>query len=350
MKKLISIVKMCFLFFTVSASVQGLLLCKTVYAADSLKNLEKKQSKSAAQPKKTAKAEKKSANAVKKVVQLAEKTTKTIKKSVKSAKEPPKSTNKSSTLVEKTAKEAKKSAKTTKDSVKQGKEAEESTQKSKNPAKKTPELAKKKQTFTKPEMLAIKGGCFQTDNSESEKEGEENSQQVCVKDFEIGQYEVTQAQWQTVMNDNPSYFKGKNLPVERVSWKDVQNFIEKLNAKTSQHYRLPTEDEWFFACQAGHNSEFCGSDNIDEVAWYQDNANKTTHAVGKKVANAWGIYDMSGNVMEWVSSCDDANCSEYVLRGGSWRGSGSQARSVIRFNDLTNYRFNSIGFRLALSH
>jgi formylglycine-generating enzyme required for sulfatase activity len=138
------------------------------------------------------------------------------------------------------------------------------------------------------------------------------------------------------------------LPVERVSGKDVQNFIAKLNAKTGKNYRLPTEDEWFFACQAGKSSDYCGSDNIEAVAWYHGNSGNTTHAVGKKAANAWGLYDMSGNVMEWANSCYEANCS-LVLRGGSWRGSDSSARFVIRFSDAPNYRFNSIGFRLALN-
>ena len=200
-----------------------------------------------------------------------------------------------------------------------------------------------KPALTLPDMVALKGGCFQIVE-------EPIARQACVKDFSIGKYEVTQALWQAVMDENPAHFLGEQRPVERVGWKDVNRFLEKLNAKTGKNYRLPTEDEWFFACQAGEKQDYCGSNTLETVAWYAQNAGKTTHPVGTKAANAWGLFDMSGNVMEWASRCEDGDCSGRVLRGGSWRGVGLEAASVIRLSDLSNYRFDSIGFRLALDN
>ena len=139
----------------------------------------------------------------------------------------------------------------------------------------------------------------------------------------IGKYEITQGQWREVMGSNPSKFKkcGDDCPVERVGPDDIKKFIERLNQRTRRRYRLPTEEEWYAACQAGEHHEFCGADaeDLNAVAWYEANANWHTHPVGKKRPNAWGLFDMTGNVREWTStlSCFEF-CNVPVVRGGSW--------------------------------
>jgi len=166
----------------------------------------------------------------------------------------------------------------------------------------------------------------------------------------MGKYEVTQAQWQAVMGNNPSYFKkcGDNCPVENVIYNDVQVYIQKLNEKTGKSYRLPTEEQWFEACQAGQTTEYCGSDNADEVAWYDSNSGDTTHEVGGKKANAWGLYDMSGNVREWTASFYDNSNTLRVLRGGSWDIYPLDLRSAFRNNyGAPGSRGNFLGFRLS---
>jgi hypothetical protein len=165
----------------------------------------------------------------------------------------------------------------------------------------------------------------------------------------IGKYEVTQGQWKAVMGNNPSDFTGcgDNCPVEQVSWDDVQQFIHKLNQMTGQRYRLPTQDEWYAACQAGGHSKYCGSDSIGTVAWYEDNSGGSSHPVGQKQPNAWGLYDMSGNVWEWTSSCKEGDCSQREFRGGSWNIWPAYARSTRRILGATTDLSDYLGFRLA---
>jgi formylglycine-generating enzyme required for sulfatase activity len=166
----------------------------------------------------------------------------------------------------------------------------------------------------------------------------------------MGKYEVTQGQWQAVMGSNPSKFTsfGENRPVEQVSFDDVQRFIERLNSLSGKHYRLPTEVEWYKACQAGGSyTEYCGSGNIDDVAWYKNNSNQTTHEVGQKNPNAFNLYDMSGNVWEWTSSCLRDECSRLVGRGGSWANSPTTVRMGGLFWYYTT-KSETLGFRLAL--
>jgi len=126
------------------------------------------------------------------------------------------------------------------------------------------------------------------------------------KVFFMGKYEVTQAQWSEMMNNNPSEFKDDIRPVERVSWNDVQAFIQKLNIKEETNkYRLPTEAEWECAARAGSESSYCFGSDINTLslhAWYRKNSKDETHPVGQLKPNAWGLYDMHGNVHEW---CQD---------------------------------------------
>ena len=174
--------------------------------------------------------------------------------------------------------------------------------------------------------------------------------------YYLGEYEVTQALWQAVMGNNPSNFKGDNLPVEKVSWDDCQKFISKLNAMTGKQFRLPTEAEWEYAARGGNKScgnLYSGSYNIDDVAWYHNNSGSKTHSVGTKDPNELGLYDMTGNVSEW---CQD---NEYpggvlsvifrVARGGGWEDNSSSCCSSWHKELISTVCASSLGFRLALS-
>ncbi len=166
--------------------------------------------------------------------------------------------------------------------------------------------------------------------------------------YEMGKTEVTQGQWKAIMGNNPSYFSdcGDNCPVEQVSWDEVQVFLQKLNAKTGKLYRLPSEDEWEYACSGGGEDEFCGGGDLNALGWYKDNSREKTHPVGFKKPNGYGLYDMSGNVWEW-SNDDEHEAGKPGLRGGSW-GSGAQfARAAYRISLAPAGRFNFLGFRLA---
>ena len=166
---------------------------------------------------------------------------------------------------------------------------------------------------------------------------------VTVRDFSIGQTEVTQALWQAVMGSNHSYFSSNNdnhnendervfeddlnRPVEWVSWNDCQDFISKLNELTGHHFRIPTEAEWEFAARGGNKTHcypYAGSENIEEVAWCAENSNNMTHPVGQKMPNELGLFDMTGNVREWCSdfegfrSADGTRYDFRIVRGGSY--------------------------------
>lgn len=174
-----------------------------------------------------------------------------------------------------------------------------------------------------------------------------------INTFYIGKYPVTQAQWKEVMENNPSYFSGfsgcDQCPVETVSWNDAVAFIAKLNDGGKNDYRLPTKAEWEYAAQGGKKSQgfkYAGSNNLDEVGWYNENAGSKTHPVGTKAPNELGIYDMSGNVWEW---CEDEIGTDRVFRGGSWSNSAVRCRAAFRNGWLPQGRFSDLGFRLALS-
>jgi len=181
--------------------------------------------------------------------------------------------------------------------------------------------------------------------------------------FYMGKYEVTQKQWRDVMGSNPSYFKGDNLPVEQVSWNDVQTFIIKLSEKEgTDRYRLPTESEWEYAARANTTTKYSfGDDDLKlwGYAWYNVNSDGKTHEVGQKKPNPWGLYDMHGNVWEWVQdnwhgdyNGAPTNGSSWesgsirVGRGGSWYGYARDCRSAYRFPDDPGDRDDYLGFRL----
>ena len=172
----------------------------------------------------------------------------------------------------------------------------------------------------------------------------------------FGQYEVTQAQWETVMGDNPSKYKDPDNPVETVSWDDCQEFLEELNAipsvkKTGLVFRLPTDAEWEAACRAGATGDYClmadGTEitegTLGEVAWFGSNSDGKTHPVGQKKPNAFGLYDIHGNVWEWTST---AVGEVRILRGGGWFDSAWGCESSDRVRFSASRRFGNLGFRL----
>jgi formylglycine-generating enzyme required for sulfatase activity len=167
------------------------------------------------------------------------------------------------------------------------------------------------------------------------------------KNYELGKYEVTQYQWRAVMGNNPSKFTscGDTCPVEQVSWNDIQEYLQKLNAKTSRQYRLPSKAEWEYACYGGSQTEYCGGNDINAVAWYEENSNSTTHPVGQKQANGYGLYDMSGNVGEYRREQ-----GFYYLLGGSWAAASSNANPAKSVGFEAKYGSGggrALGFRLA---
>ena len=217
-------------------------------------------------------------------------------------------------------------------------------------------------------MVKVEGGTF-TMGATSEQGSDAGSDekpvhQVTLSDFYLGKYEVTQEEWEAVMGNYPSEFKGSHRPVECVSWKDCRDFISKLNRLTGLNFSLPTEAQWEYAARGGKKSKgykYSGSNTIGDVAWYRDNSSSKTHDVGTKAPNELGLYDMSGNVWEW---CSDWYSSSYyssspsvnptgpssgsyrVFRGGSWNIIAHYCRVSYRHYDFPDYRSNCLGFRL----
>ncbi|BBG58043.1 hypothetical protein MaLMM01_gp037 [uncultured phage] len=160
--------------------------------------------------------------------------------------------------------------------------------------------------------------------------------------FAIGKYPVTQEQYQAVMGVNPSHFQGNpQNPVEQVSYNDAIAFCQELSRITGKNYRLPTESEWEYACRAGTTTGYYFGDDrrqLGDYAWYFDNSQGTTHPVGLKLPNAFGLYDMHGNVWEW--------CEEGFMRGGSWGNYPAYCRSATRGNVNRRDSLNTLGFRV----
>ncbi len=217
-------------------------------------------------------------------------------------------------------------------------------------------------------------GCFQMGcvSGIDCKDNEKPVHEVCLDGFWMGKYEVTQAQWQQVMGNNPSFKANYGLwgdtseyPVEKVSWNDVQTFLKKLNSQAGKEmYRLPSEAEWEYATRAGTETTYSfgdDADRLDEYAWYFGNSGQNTHPVGQLKPNAWGLYDMHGNVWEW---CEDlyssdvykkhqrdnpiytASDSYRVVRGGSINYGAGHCRAAFRNYFAPDFSWINLGFRL----
>jgi formylglycine-generating enzyme required for sulfatase activity len=220
------------------------------------------------------------------------------------------------------------------------------------------------------EFVLIFGGCFQMGDTFGDGESHEKLvHQVCLNPYYIGKYEVTQGQWKKVMGHNPSNFEGDDRPVEQVSWNDAQEFIRKLNEIEGTHkYRLPNEAEWEYAARGGGRQEKWAGTNdessLGEYSWYGNNSHGETHPVGQKKPNSLGLYDMSGNVAEWIADWygedyyrlsprndpkGPSSGTSKVLRGGSWIFLPRDVRVASRFSLDPRVRFFSYGFRLGLS-
>lgn len=228
-------------------------------------------------------------------------------------------------------------------------------------------------TFTSPstgmEFVLIPAGKFvmgSPSNEQDRYKDEDPVHEVTIKNpFYLGKYPVTQKQWEKVMGSSPSRFKGDNLPVEQVSWDDVQEFIKKLSEmEDPDKYSLPSEAKWEYACRADTTTRYSFGDEeskLKDYSWYFANSGVSTHPVGQKNPNPWGLYDMHGNVWEWVqdkyhnnykgvpsdsSAWEDGYSFFRVVRGGSWSFFAGSCRSASRRGDVPDYRFNDVGFRL----
>lgn len=170
------------------------------------------------------------------------------------------------------------------------------------------------------------------------------------QDFEMQTTQTTQREWRDVMGSNPSQFLGETLPVERVSFHDVEEYLKKLNTTQSEYdYRLPDEHQWELCCRAGSTTDYCFGDDVSklgEYAWCWGNSEPKTHPVAEKKSNAWGFFDMHGNVWEWTSSLYSPEGSSRVLRGGSWSDGAQGLRSALRDGAHPGDRYDDVGFRL----
>ncbi|MCQ2324624.1 MAG: bifunctional serine/threonine-protein kinase/formylglycine-generating enzyme family protein [Paludibacteraceae bacterium] len=222
-------------------------------------------------------------------------------------------------------------------------------------------------------MIRVEGGTFTMGATSEQGSDAENYEKptclVTLSDYYIGKYEVTQALWEAVMDNNPSHFKGSTKPVENVSWNDCQNFIRKLNRLLSPYlcgnrFALPTEAQWEYAARGGKKSLGCkytGSNSISSVAWYNENSGSSTHEVGRKSPNELGLYDMSGNIWEWCQDWNGSYSSDpqtnpigassgsyHMLRGGSWFHVAKYSRVSSRRYSDPSLRDYDLGLRLVL--
>jgi formylglycine-generating enzyme required for sulfatase activity len=228
-------------------------------------------------------------------------------------------------------------------------------------------------------MVFVEGGSFMMGSpaSEAGRDSDETQHQVTVGSCYMGKYEVSQKEYQALMGTNPSYFKGDNLPVENVTWYDAVNCCNALSRKegltpaytvsgtnvtwnrSANGYRLPTEAEWEYACRAGTTTPYSSGSSVGSAGWYGSNNGSTTHPVGTKQANAWGLHDMHGNVWEWCwdwygayssgAQTDPMGASSgtyRVSRGGGWAYDGQNLRSALRGDHTPSGSYYDLGFRL----
>ena len=223
--------------------------------------------------------------------------------------------------------------------------------------------------FTSIEFVLVPPGEFEMGSPS--KEGvkfpnEYPTHKITIKQsFYMGKSSVTQKQWKKIMGKNPAHFKGEDRPVEMVSWIEVQKFVKKLNEKEhTDKYRLPSEAEWEYACRAGTQTKYSFGDDeskLNEYAWYAENSGGQTHPIAQKKPNPWGLYDMHGNVWEWVqdnwhenynrspsdgSAWETKEDSHQVSRGGSWYCNANLCRSASRFRRDPENHISNLGFRL----
>jgi sulfatase modifying factor 1 len=214
-------------------------------------------------------------------------------------------------------------------------------------------------------FVLVKGGCYLMGSNSGDSD-DNPVHKVCVDDFYLGKYEVTQAQYEKMTGSNPSNLKGNDRPVELVNWDDAQSYLRILNNRSGKSYRLPTEAEWEFAARSGGRDETyegtSGESSLGDYTWYGENSGKQTHPVGQKRANNLGLYDMTGNVWEWCSDWYESGYygksprnnpqgagsgSVRVIRGGSWYCAAWHTQTTFRGRVRPGSRDFNMGFRVA---
>ena len=217
----------------------------------------------------------------------------------------------------------------------------------------------------KMEFVLIRPGSFQMGSDRNQYDERPVRKVTLTQPYYLGKYEVTQAQWEKIMGNNPSHFKDPNRPVENVSWEDCQRFLAALRKKVARNVVLPTEAQWEYACRAGTTTAYSFGDDVEalsEYSWHSANSDLTTHPVGQKKPNPWGLYDIHGNVFEWCADWYSANYprgeavdpkgsakgSRRVIRGGAWLYVADNHRSSDRGFSPPDYVINEYGLRCAL--
>ena len=221
------------------------------------------------------------------------------------------------------------------------------------------------------EFAAIPAGEFKMGSMEGDEDERPIHAVTISEDFHLGCYPVTQRQYEKLMGENLSTFRGLNYPVERVSWNDANEFCRRLSESTAERdagriYRLPTEAEWEYACRGGAETRYCFGDDpsaLGDFGWFKQNAEETTHAVGEKKPNEWDLHDMHGNVWEWchdwlgnyspelaIDPQGPESGTRRIFRGGSWRDDSDDCTSSFRLRLPPSSRYCLLGFRVHLQH